>query len=158
MIAAGGSHTSNSLVVRPVAPADLGKWLPLWEGYNRFYGRDALAAEITRTTWSRFFDAYEPVHALVAEEGGRLLGLAHYLFHRSTIQIGPACYLQDLFTEEAARGKGVGRALIEAVYERARSAGCSRVYWQTHETNATAINLYDQVAERSGFLVFRKQL
>lgn len=148
----------NSVAVRPVAPADLSQWLPLWEGYNRFYGRDALPAEITRTTWSRFFDAYEPVHALVAERDGRLLGLAHYLFHRSTIQIGPTCYLQDLFTEEGARGKGVGRALIEAVYERAREAGCPRVYWQTHETNVKAIELYEKIAERSGFLVFRKQL
>jgi len=158
VIAAEGSRESNSLVVRPVAPTDLPRWLPLWEGYNRFYGHDALPAEITRMTWSRFFDAYEPVHALVAEEGGLLLGLAHYLFHRSTIQIGPTCYLQDLFTDEAARGKGIGRALIEAVYERARDAGCPRVYWQTHETNLIAMKLYDKVAERSGFIVFRKQV
>lgn len=158
MIAAGASHESNSLVVRPVAQTDLPRWQPLWEGYNRFYGRDALAAEITRMTWSRFLDAYEPVHALVAEGDGRLLGLAHYLLHRSTIQIGPTCYLQDLFTEEAARGKGIGRALIEAVYERARDAGCPRVYWQTHETNVNAMKLYDKVAERSGFIVYRKQL
>jgi GNAT superfamily N-acetyltransferase len=150
----------TAFVVRPVAPTDLARWLPLWEGYNRFYGRDALAAEITRTTWTRFFDAYEPVHALVAEAAGegRLLGLAHYLLHRSTIQIAPTCYMQDLFTEEAARGKGVGRALIEAVYERARAAGCPRVYWQTHESNANAMKLYDKVAERSGFIVFRQQL
>jgi len=158
VIAPGGSHESNSLLVRAVAPADFPRWQPLWEGYNRFYGRDALAAEITRMTWSRFFDAYEPVHALVAEGDGRLLGLAHYLFHRSTIQIGPTCYLQDLFTDEAARDKGVGRALIEAVYERARAAGCPRVYWQTHETNVIAMKLYDRVAERSGFIVYRKQL
>jgi GNAT superfamily N-acetyltransferase len=109
-------------------------------------------------TWSRFFDVYEPVHALVAEKDGQLLGLAHYLFHRSTIQIGPTCYLQDLFTAEAARGKGIGRALIEAVYVRAREAGCPRVYWQTHETNSPAMKLYDKVAERSGFIVYRKQV
>jgi GNAT superfamily N-acetyltransferase len=85
-----------------------------------------------------------------------LLGLVHYLFHRSTIQIEPTCYLQDLFTLEAARGKGVGRALINGVYERAQSAGLNRVYWLTHETNATAMRLYDAVAERSGFVVYRK--
>ncbi len=141
-----------------MAPADFTRWQPLWKGYNRFYGRDALPPEITQTTWSRFFDAYEPVHALVAEKDGQLLGLAHYLFHRSTIQIGPTCYLQDLFTAEAARGKGIGRALIEAVVERAREAGCPRVYWQTHETNSPAIKLYDKVAERSGFIVYRKQV
>jgi GNAT superfamily N-acetyltransferase len=154
----GDSVEPGSLIIRPVASTELAQWLPLWEGYNRFYGRDALAAEITRMTWSRFFDPYEPVHALVAEKDGRLLGLAHYLFHRSTIQIGPTCYLQDLFTHEAARGTGIGRALIEAVYERAREAGCPRVYWQTHETNLVAMKLYDTVAERSGFIVYRKQM
>jgi GNAT superfamily N-acetyltransferase len=109
-------------------------------------------------TWSRFFDAYEPVHALVAERDGQLLGLVHYIFHRSTIMIGPTCYLQDLFTSESARGQGIGRALIEAVYERAKAAGSQRVYWQTHETNLTAMKLYDHVAERSGFIVYRKQI
>jgi len=98
------------------------------------------------------------VHALVAESGAQLLGLTHYLFHRSTTAIDPVCYLQDLFTSEAARGKGVGRALINGVYEQARRAGLPRVYWQTHETNHTAMLLYDKVAERSGFLVYRKML
>ena len=125
----------------------------MWDGYNAFYGRSgptALAPEITEMTWSRFFDAYEPVHALVAESGGGLLGLTHYLFHRSTTAIDPLCYLQDLFTVEAARGKGVGRALIDGVYHQAKLAGSPRVYWQTHETNLTARTLYDKVAERSG--------
>ncbi len=121
-------------------------------------GTTALAPEITHTTWTRFFDAYEPVHALVAESSGHLIGLAHYLLHRSTIAIEPNCYLQDLFTSEAARGKGVGRALIHEVYEQARLAGSPRVYWQTHETNQTAMLLYDKVAERSGFVVYRKIL
>jgi len=114
--------------VRPVAPPDFDRWLPLWQGYNLFYGRPSLPAEITQMTWSRFFDAYEPVHALVAEKDDELLGLVHYLLHRSTIHIAPVCYLQDLFTTEAARGQGVGRALIESVYERAKLAGCPRVY------------------------------
>jgi GNAT superfamily N-acetyltransferase len=148
---------SQAFTVRSVVQSDLPQWSELWEGYNTFYER-AVAPEITRTTWSRFFDAYEPVHALVAERDGRLLGLVHYLFHRSTTLLGPTCYLQDLFTAEAVRSKGVGRALIEAVYERARTAGSLRVYWQTHETNTTAMILYDKIAERSGFLVYRKQL
>jgi GNAT superfamily N-acetyltransferase len=97
------------------------------------------------------------MHALVAESGGELLGLTHYLFHRSTIMIDPVCYLQDLFTVEAARGKGVGRALIEGVYCEARLAGSPRVYWQTHETNRTARTLYDKVAENQGFIIYRKQ-
>ena len=109
-------------------------------------------------TWERFFDSYEPVHALVAEGDGELTGLVHYLFHRSTTKIEPVCYLQDLFTDEAARGNGVGRALINAVYDRAMAAGSTRVYWLTHETNETAMQLYDKVAERSGFLMYQKLL
>jgi len=150
-----------ALTVRPVARADFDAWLPLWDGYNKFYGRfgpTALPVEVTQMTWTRFFDAYEPVHALVAESEGRLVGLVHYLFHRSTTLIEPNCYLQDLFTDERTRGKGVGRALIEAVYERARAAGGSRVYWLTHETNATARKLYDRVADNTGFIVYRKML
>jgi GNAT superfamily N-acetyltransferase len=145
--------------VRRVAPADLAQWRPLWDGYNAFYDRSgptALPEEITRTTWARFFDDDEPVHALVAEHEGRLVGLVHYLFHRSTTLIGPTCYLQDLFTDAALRGQGVGRALIAAVNQRARVAGAGRVYWMTHETNATAMKLYDQVAEKPGFLIYRQ--
>ena len=151
----------GELTIRPIARGDFEAWAPLWEGYNAFYGRSgptALPDEITRTTWSRFFDEGEPVHALVAERDGRLVGLVHYIFHRSTTMTGPICYLQDLFTSAGSRGGGVGRALIEAVYAQARAAGSSRVYWQTHETNATAMRLYDQVAEKSGFLVYRKEV
>jgi GNAT superfamily N-acetyltransferase len=146
-------------IIRFVIREDFPQWLPLWEGYNRFYGRfdaTALPEAITQTTWSRFFDAYEPVHAIVAEQGGELVGLVHYIFHRSTISIAPTCYLQDLFTTESTRGQGIGRKLIEAVYQQARLAGAARVYWLTHETNSTAMKLYDKVAERSGFVVYRK--
>jgi GNAT superfamily N-acetyltransferase len=152
---------SRPPIIRLVAATDFAQWERLWEGYNSFYGRTgvtALPSEITQMTWSRFFDAHEPVHALVAEKDGRLLGLAHYIFHRSTIMIGPVCYLQDLFTAEPSRGQGIGRALIESVYERAKAAGSERVYWQTHETNLTGMKLYDKVAERSGFIVYRKQI
>ncbi len=144
-------------IVRPLTRSDRPGWEPLWAGYNAFYHR-VLEPEVTQMSWSRFFDPYEPMHALVAEQDGRLVGLVHYLFHRSTSMIAPICYLQDLFTLESMRGQGVGRALIEAVYERAKAAGSPRVYWQTHETNATAMKLYDQVAERSGFVVYRKQI
>ena len=150
---------SKNLIVRFATRQDYDQWLPLWDGSNAFYGRSgttALAPEITRMTWARFFDAYEPMHALVAESDGALLGLTHYLFHRSTTSIEPTCYLQDLFTNEAARGKGVGRALINGVYDQAKLAGSSRVYWQTHETNRTAMQLYDKVAERPGFVIYRK--
>jgi GNAT superfamily N-acetyltransferase len=150
-----------STIIRLAQPDDFAQWKLLWDGYNAFYGRSgvtALPEEITRMTWSRFFDSYEPMRAFVAEESGQLLGLVHCIFHRSTISIAPTCYLQDLFTIESARGKGVGRALIERVYAEARQAACSRVYWLTHETNQTAMKLYDKVAEKSGFIVYRKPL
>jgi len=109
-------------------------------------------------TWARFFDGYEPMHALVAESDRGLVGLVHYLFHRNTVMLGPICYLQDLFTDGSLRGKGIGKALIEAVYDKARLAGSTRVYWHTHETNQTAMRLYNHVATHSGFVVYRKEL
>jgi len=145
------------IAVRPIAASDRAGSEPLWAGYNAFYGRvgeTALAREITDTLWQRFFDAAEPVHALVAEDGGRVVGLAHYLFHRSTTRIEPVCYLQDLFTSPGLRGRGVGRALIEGVYARAHDAGAQRVYWQTRESNAAGRLLYDKVARHLGFIVY----
>nr|WP_314076249.1 GNAT family N-acetyltransferase [uncultured Roseococcus sp.] len=149
------------VTIRPVAREDFDQWLPLWLGYNAFYDREgetALDPAITQATWSRFFDGYEPVFGLVAEENGTLLGMTNYIFHRSTTLLGPTCYLQDLFTTPAARGKGVGRALIEGVHERAREAGCGRVYWQTHTTNTAGRLLYDKVAQHMGFIVYTKPI
>jgi GNAT superfamily N-acetyltransferase len=147
--------------VRHLTPKDYDQWLPLWDGYNAFYGRSgetALPVAVTQRTWARFFDAYEPVHALVAEDENELLGLVHYIYHRSTTSIAPVCYLQDLFTLSAARGRGVGRALINGVYDEAHRAGAARVYWHTHETNATAMLLYDKVALKPGFVMYRKEM
>jgi GNAT superfamily N-acetyltransferase len=150
-----------NLIIRPIIQTDYDQWLPLWDGYNEFYGRSgptALAPEITRIAWARFFDEAEPMYALVAEQDGKLLGLTHYLYHRNTTSIDPVCYLQDLFTLPEARGKGVARALINGVYEQAKLAGSPRVYWHTHETNHTAMELYNKVADNSGFVVYRKLL
>jgi GNAT superfamily N-acetyltransferase len=152
---------NDRAVIRAVTQADFPRWKPLWDGYNAFYGREgptALPPEITQTSWTRFLDPAEPMHALVAERAGQLLGLAHYLFHRNTILIANTCYLQDLYTTDFARGQGIGRALIEAVYRAAHAGGSPSVYWQTHETNAVAMRLYDQVAEKSGFIVYRKSV
>jgi GNAT superfamily N-acetyltransferase len=147
----------ETLAIRPIAESDRAAWEPLWAGYNAFYDRagpTALAPAITQTLWLRFFDPAEPVFALVAERSGQLAGLAHFLFHRSTTRIEPVCYLQDLFADPALRGRGVGRALIEGVYARARDAGASRVYWQTRENNAAGRLLYDKVARHLGFIVY----
>jgi len=151
----------TNLVIRPVAQSDYIQWIPLWLGYNAFYGRfgkTSLDPEITRATWDRFLDESEQVFALVAEWEEKLVGITHYLFHRSTSAMNPVCYLQDLFTDPEIRGKGIGRALINGVYEKAEQAGSSRVYWLTHETNETAMKLYNQVADRSGFVHYRKMI
>jgi GNAT superfamily N-acetyltransferase len=150
-----------SVAVRPITQDDFAAWKPLWDGYNAFYGREgetALPDEITQATWQRFFRAEEPVFAWVAEIDGQVVGLVHYLFHRSTTRIEPVCYLQDLFTAQAARGAGVGRALIEAVYRQAAAAGVARVYWHTRESNATARRLYDQVAQHLGVIAYTHHL
>ena len=147
-----------SISIRALTPDDFSQWRPLWDGYNAFYGREgptALPEAVTQTLWQRFFATDSPVFALVAVDSGRLLGITHYLFHDNTSAIAPNCYLQDLFTAPEARGRGVGRALIEAVYVQAEMAGAGRVYWHTHETNLTAQRVYDKVAERSGFIVYR---
>src|SRR3546814_17969723 len=105
---------SDTLLIRPLVQGDFDRWLPLWQGYNEFYGRSgttALPSDVTSATWVRFFDPDQPVHALVAEAEGELLGLVHYLYHRSTTSIADICYLQDLFTAEAARGRGIASAL-----------------------------------------------
>ena len=146
-----------TVAVRDVEKSDYDGWRPLWDGYNAFYGREgptALAESITAATWQRFFDPNELVFGLVATDGARLLGIAHYLFHRSTTRYELTSYMQDLFTAPEARGGGVGRALIEAVYARSAAAGVKRVYWQTHATNDTARRLYDGIAKHLGFIVY----
>ena len=130
------------------------EWLPLWKGYQRFYEVD-IDGETTDLTWRRLMDPSEPMFVFGACADGRLVGIVHFLFHRSTWTTGDYCYLQDLFTAPDARGAGAGRALIAAVCERATSQGASRVYWLTREDNATAIALYDKVALRTGFIQYR---
>ena len=151
----------RDIEIRPIERDDYAGWRPLWDGYNAFYervGPTALPEEITSATWERFFKPDEPVRAFVAEHQGRIVGLTHYLFHRSTTRLRDVCYLQDLFTVEDLRGKGIGRQLILAVYEAARKAGCSRVYWLTHTTNAKGRMLYDKVGEHKGFIMYGHEL
>ncbi len=145
------------MIIRDVRPIDRSAWEQLWAGYLAFY-ESALAPEITETTWRRFFDKNEPMHALVAADdtSGELLGFTHLVFHRGTWSIGDFCYLEDLFVAPTARKRGVARALIEAVYDLADERACERVYWLTHETNTTARKLYDQVAEHRGFIQYRR--
>lgn len=146
-----------SLEIRPLVLADRARWEPLWQGYLTFY-KASLPAEVTDTTWSRLMNPAEPMLAWGAFEGETLLGIVHCVLHRTTWSPKDICYLQDLFTVPEARGKGVGRNLIEHVYAVAQERNWFRVYWQTHETNAEAQVLYNKVAQRSGFIVYRHQL
>lgn len=146
-----------SIEIRAVDDSDFDRWLPLWHGYQCFYAVDIPEAA-TMKTWARFLDPSEPVHAAIATVDGRALGLAHWIYHRSTWTTEDYCYLQDLFVSNDARGSGLGRALIEHVTADAKRQGATRVYWSTHETNRNAMLLYDRIAERSGFVQYRKLL
>jgi GNAT superfamily N-acetyltransferase len=143
--------------VRPLEARDKAAWLRLFRGYIEFY-RASVPEEVVETLWQRLMQGGEGFHAgLVAVgEGDKPIGLAHILFHRSTWSNGWYCYLEDLFVDPAGRGKGIGRALIEAVYARADAHGCTRTYWMTQETNATARTLYDKVASKSPFVQYRR--
>lgn len=145
----------SEISIRPLRPDERADWEPLWKGYLDFY-ETSVSKETYDTTWARLNDPNEPMGLLGAYVDGKLLGIVHYLYHRSCWTIGNYCYLQDLFVAKEARGHGLGRALIEAVYKAAREAGASRVYWLTHETNTTARALYDRLASAPGFIQYRK--
>lgn len=146
---------SADILIRPLRLDERADWEPLWKGYLDFY-KTALPRETYDLTWARLHDPAEPMHLLGAYAGGRLCGIVHFLYHRSCWTVGNYCYLQDLFVAEDVRKLCLGRALIEAVYREARAAGASRVHWLTHETNATARALYDTLADRPGFIQYRK--
>jgi GNAT superfamily N-acetyltransferase len=144
------------VTVRPLAPADRAQWEPLWKGYQAFY-QVVIPPETTDMTWARFHDPAEPMHALGAFDGERLVGIVHTVFHRSTWLPTVTCYLQDLFVLPDQRGRSIGRALIEGVYAAADHAGAGRVYWLTHETNVDGRRLYDKVALNRGFIQYARR-
>jgi len=143
------------VLVRPVGADERAAWEPLWRAYLAFYETELLQAVID-TAWARLHDPDEPMFVLGAYVDGSLKGIVHYLYHRSTWTVGNYCYLQDLFVEKSARKLGLGRALIGAVEAESRKAGASRIYWLTQEGNSSARALYDRLAERSGFIQYRK--
>ena len=143
------------IVIRAIGAQERAAWEPLWRGYLHFYQTDVPRATYD-VTWARLNDPDEPMFTLGAYVDGKLTGIVHYLFHRSFWTVGDYCYLQDLFVAKETRKLGLGRALIAAVEERARAAGASRVYWLTHESNSVARALYDKLADRPGFIQYRK--
>lgn len=142
--------------ITPLRPEDEPRWAELWRAYLAFY-ETALPAEQFADTWSRILYGTQ-IHGLAARREGAIVGITHYLFHPTAWAIAPACYLQDLYVDEAARRTGAGRALIEAVAERARERGASRLYWLTQENNAVARRLYDRLARHSGFIRYEYPL
>lgn len=144
-------------LIRSASASDYEAWFPLWQGYQLFYEVD-LPANTTATTWQRLLDDDEPMHVALAELDGRVVGFVHYIEHRSCWSPQNSLYLQDLFTGDDVRGRGVGRALIEYVYTQAAVLDAGKVHWLTHETNSKAMVLYDQVAERPGMVQYRKNL
>lgn len=147
----------SAVTIRAATAADFDAWLPLWRGYQTFYKTDIPHAT-TLVTWQRLLSPDEPMHAALAEHDGAVVGMVHYIEHRSCWTTGNYMYLQDLFVEPAKRGLGLGRTLIEHVYTEAARRRCSRVWWLTHETNTDAMVLYDRVADKSGFVQYRKVL
>jgi GNAT superfamily N-acetyltransferase len=141
--------------IRPVSEGDRIQWLTLWAGYLRFY-RQRLAAEVTAATFGRLLDPGAPLKGLVAGRPGTLLGFAHYQFHPTTWSLRDACYLEDLYVDPAARGGGIGRALIQAVYAEADRAQAASVYWLTQEFNAEGRALYDTLARRTSFIRYER--
>jgi GNAT superfamily N-acetyltransferase len=142
--------------ITPLRPEDEPRWAELWGAYLAFY-ETALPAEQFADTWSRVRHGTQ-IHGLAAREGGAIVGIAHYFFHPTAWTMAPLCCLQDLYVDEAARGTGVGRSLIEAVAERARQHGAARLYWHTHESNAVARRLYDRLALNRGFMRYEYPL
>jgi GNAT superfamily N-acetyltransferase len=144
-------------VIKPFASGDFDAWLPLWRAYQAFYKTD-IAEETTSVTWTRLLNPAEPMFGALALIGDRAVGMVHWIMHRSCWTIGDYCYLQDLYVDEELRGSGIGRKLIETVYASAAEAKCSRVWWLTHETNTSAMQLYDRIADKSGFVQYRKTM
>ncbi|QUN32186.1 GNAT family N-acetyltransferase (plasmid) [Cupriavidus sp. KK10] len=147
----------QSVEIKAIDNYDFDMWRSLWKGYQRFYEVD-IPESVTLNTWRRFLDPDEPMHAALAMVGEQALGLVHSIYHRSAWTTGDYCYLQDLFVADNARGGGIGRSLIEHVYAEARRRGASRVHWLTHESNHNGMQLYDRIADRSGFIQYRKLL
>ncbi len=149
--------TTGPALLRDLNAADWAAFEPLWAGYLVFYQTE-LPAEISQLAFERLADpGRTDMGCLVAELDGAMVGFATYVLHPSTWSKGPYCYLEDLFTAPAARRRGVGRQLIEAVAARAQALGAPKLYWQTQETNTTGRALYDQLASYHGFIVYQRR-
>ena len=146
------------VLVRPIEPTDEADWRRLWTRHLDFY-ETAVPEEVYRSTFGRIVgEDPQDFNGFIAELNGQAVGLAHYLFHRHCWRIENVCHLQDLFADEATRGRGVGRALIEAVYAAADEAGAPAVYWLTQDFNKEARKLYDRIGKVTPFVKYQRQV
>ncbi|MEO0543552.1 MAG: GNAT family N-acetyltransferase [Pseudomonadota bacterium] len=142
--------------IRTVRPEDREIWRELWTQYLEFY-ETTVSEEVYSTTWNRLFiDRPDEPACLLAWDGEEAIGLVHYFFHRHTWKVEKVCYLQDLFTAPTARGRGVGRALMEAVYQKADQEKSPTVYWTTQHFNETARRLYDDIGTLTPFIKYQR--
>jgi GNAT superfamily N-acetyltransferase len=149
-------HDSTQLHIRPLRDEDRTEWADMWSDYLAYY-ETTLPQEIYDSSFARMLgDEPRDFHGLVAEKGGRLLGLTHFVYHRHGWKIEDVCYLQDLYARPDARGTGVGRALIEAVYATAARDGAPCVYWLTQDFNETARKLYDRIGVLTPFVKYQR--
>lgn len=146
----------TTVTIRPLLPSDHAEWRRLWTAYLDFY-KTSVPDEVYATTWARLFDdgRFEP-KGMVAVVEGKPIGLVHYIMHRTCWAVGDNCYLQDLYADPELRDRGIGRALIEAVYAEADAAGAANVYWMTQDFNETARRLYDRVARLTPFIKYQR--
>ncbi|MEM6887784.1 MAG: GNAT family N-acetyltransferase [Pseudomonadota bacterium] len=149
-------QASSTVTVRPLRADDRDQWAELWRGYLAFY-----ETERGQNIYDLYFERLlgndpRDYSGLVAERDGRLLGLAHYLFHRHGWSEEDVCYLQDLYASPDMRGNGIGRALIEAVYQAADAAGIAQVYWLTQDFNQKARRLYDRIGVLTPFIKYNR--
>lgn len=141
--------------IRRPRDSDREQWEALWKGYQEFY--HANLDDVTDWLWKTILsESPDGPICLVAEEDGKLLGFTHYLFHGSSWSSKQRVYLNDLFTAKEARGKGVGRALIEAVYAAADESDAETVYWLTQDFNEAGRALYDKVAKLTPFIKYQR--
>ncbi|WP_298496649.1 GNAT family N-acetyltransferase [uncultured Maritimibacter sp.] len=145
-----------TVTIRPIRPDDRDQWMPLWQGYLTFY-ETTLPDAVSETTFARLCDpARAHQRGLVADDDGRLVGFVNVIFHAHNWKLEEVTYLQDLFAAPDTRGTGVGRALIEAVYEMADDNGTPTVYWMTQHFNATARQLYDRIGSLTPFVKYSR--
>lgn len=143
-----------NITITQFASEDQSDWIALWEAYLVFYEAE-LPASVGQQTWSRMIDPHGDIHGLKAvDERGTMVGMVTYIYHSTTWSPQARCYLHDLFTLPETRGRGVGRKLIEAVYDAARTDGAEQVYWLTQEFNYQGRILYDKVADRTPFIKY----